>query len=119
MQDLRGRQVARWLTFGGITAGLAAAGLAGWPALVSSAIGLAAGGGLLLPVVLLGGVGPADALVLALIGAWQGGPFALRAAAWSAIVGGVIACLVLLRGQRSFPYIPAIATGTMIALLTK
>ena len=115
--DLRTRHVPGWLTLGTIGAGAFVAALTGAEALRSSLIGLVVGGAILLPFVLRGGFGPADALLLAAIGAWLGWEFALRTAWWAALAGAALALVARCRGRRIFPYVPAIAVGALLALL--
>lgn len=115
--DLRRRQVPAWVTFGGIVGGLLVAALSGWDALWLSLLGLAVGGLLLAPLVWRGGFGPADALLLAAIGAWQGWQFALWTAWWAALAGAALAVIAWRRGQRTFAYVPALALGAVLALL--
>lgn len=117
--DLRWRQVPAWVTFGGSGAGVLVSAVSGWDAVQLSLLGLILGGLLLLPFVLAGGFGAGDALLLATIGAWHGWQFVLWAAWWAAVVGGFVAVVAWRRGQRSFPYVPAIAIGAMLALLTR
>lgn len=119
VMDLRRRTVANWLTLGGIGAGLGATAIAGPAALGASWLGLAVGGLLLLPFVRRGGFGGADALLLALVGAWLGWPLVLWAAWWTALVGAGLALLARRRGQRTFSYVPAIALGTALALVLR
>lgn len=114
--DIRRREVPGWLTSGGIGAGLLVAAAHGPDVLLLSVIGLAVGGLLLLPFVILGGFGAADALLLAAIGAWQGWQFVLWTAWWAALAGAGLAIGAWRRGQRTFPYVPAIAIGAGLAL---
>lgn len=115
--DLRRRQVPSWLTFGGIAAGVLVAAISGRDALQLSLLGALVGGLLLLPFVLLRAFGPADAFLLAAVGAWHGSHIVLWTAWWAALVGAVLALLAYRRGQRTFAYVPAIAVGTALALL--
>lgn len=115
--DLRRRQVPGWLTFGGIGAGVLAAAVSGWEALHLSLLGALVGGLLLMPFVLLRAFGPADALVLAGVGAWYGGQVVLWTAWWAALVGAVLAVIAYRRGERTFAYVPAIALGAALARL--
>ena len=115
--DLRRRQVPTWVTLGGSGAGLLVAAASGWEALQLSLVGLAVGGLLLLPFVLAGGLGEGDALLLATIGTWQGWQFVLRTAWWAALIGAGLALIARSRGQRVFPYVPAMAVGAVLALL--
>ncbi|MFN8472781.1 MAG: prepilin peptidase [Anaerolineae bacterium] len=114
--DVRSRKVPRWLTTGSMALALLVAASGGSDALLRSVLGLLVGGLLLLPFVLLGGFGLADALLLGAVGAWQGWDFVLHAAAWMALIGGALALAVRWRGGRNFPYVPAIACGAVLAL---
>jgi prepilin signal peptidase PulO-like enzyme (type II secretory pathway) len=116
--DLKGRRVPIWLTCGGMAAGLIVAATQGGPALLDSALGMAVGALVLLPFVFLGGFGGGDALLLGAIGAWYGWLFVLWALWWTALAGGVLALVAWWRKQRSFPYVPAIAIGTLLAMAT-
>lgn len=116
--DLRTRLVPAWLTFGGTAAGLIVAAVSGWNALQVSLLGLLVGGLILFPFVVAGGFGLADALLLATIGAWCGWEFVLWTAWWAALAGAALAAVAHYRGQRTFPYVPAIMIGTVLAVLT-
>jgi prepilin signal peptidase PulO-like enzyme (type II secretory pathway) len=116
--DLRSRVVPAWLTFCGTAAGLIVAATSGWNPLQMSLLGLMVGGLILLPFVVTGGFGLADALLLATIGTWYGWQFVLWTASWAAIVGAGLAVVALLRGQRTFPYVPAIALGAVLTALS-
>ena len=115
--DLRSRRIPLWLSLGGCGAGLLTAAFTGFDTLLLSLAGFAVGVLLLVPLVLHGGFGGADALVLGMVGAWLGWPFILWAAWWTAVVGAVLAIIVWRRGHRTLPYVPAIAIGVGIALL--
>ena len=115
--DLRTRRVPAWLTLGLIGGGLIAGALHGVTGLVGSAVGLLVGLLLPIPLVWFGGLGLADALILAGIGSWEGWQLALRTAWWAAIAGGLAALLFRWRGRRSFAYIPALAVGFGLAAL--
>ena len=105
--------------------------------LVASLGGALVGGLVFLPFVWRGWLGGADALLLAAVGAWQGWQVALWTAWWTAAAGAGIALGVwgwrVWRGHRQavagdppdpaaraepFPYVPAILTGAVLALLT-
>ena len=68
--DLRTREVPGWLTFGGISSGVAVAAMNGVDALFASLLGTMIGGSIVLPFVLIGAFGAADVLLLAAIGIW-------------------------------------------------
>jgi Flp pilus assembly protein protease CpaA len=133
--DFRSRHVPLLLLGSGLLAGPVIAALTGGGiALGHSLIGLVVGGGLLLPFVLLRGklpglprvergeaLGPADALLLAAVGAWQGPLFALHAAIATSLVGAGWALVVWRRAGRQwgvvFPYVPSLVFGTVLAAL--
>lgn len=115
--DIRSRTVPRWLSLGSIITGLIVAMSGGPDPLLRSVVGLLVGGLLLLPFVLRGGFGLADALLLAAIGTWQGWQFVLYVAWWMALVGGVLAVIAWRRERAVFPYVPAVMVGWILALL--
>lgn len=114
--DLRRGEVPGWLTFGGIAAGVLVASTNGADALVVSLLGMMVGGLIVLPFVLIGAFGTTDALLLAALGAWNGPLFVLWTAWWTSLAGAALAIIAWRRGLASFPYVPAIAAGTMLAL---
>jgi len=91
--------------------------LRGLPALELSALGLVVGFIVPLPLVLLGGLGIADALLLAAVGAWTGWQLALWTAWWASLAGAAFAFILWRRGRRAFAYVPAIAIGFALAAL--
>ncbi|HLG72489.1 MAG TPA: prepilin peptidase [Chloroflexota bacterium] len=116
--DVRTRRVPAWLTVILLLAGLALAARPGGSGIGQSLAGIAVGL-LTLPFVLLGGLGAADALLLAGVGSWEGWSLALRTACWTAVAGGLIALgLRFWRGKHDFAYVPAIAIGFAVAALT-
>lgn len=116
--DMRSRHVPLWLLAAGLLAGAGLAASRGVPGLEGLALGLAAGVLLPLPLVLRGGLGAADALLLATVGAWEGWRVVLWTAWWTAIVGAVLALIAWRRGRRDFAYVPAITIGFALALLS-
>jgi len=116
--DLQNRRVPLWLTFGGSAAGLAFALMADGSVFRTNLLGLVVGLLVLAPFVLGGGFGGADALLLGTIGAWLGWSLVLWTAWWAAVVGAGLALIARGRGKKTFAYVPAIAVGMAIALLT-
>ena len=116
--DIRSRHIPLWLTAGGLLAGIGMAVSRGIPGLEGVGLGLLVGLLLPLPLVLRGGLGVADALLLATVGAWEGWRVVLWTAWWTAIVGAVLAVIPWRRGQRDFAYVPAIAIGFALASLS-
>lgn len=90
-------KVPNWLTFPMIVSGWIASGvLFGWTGLGWSLLGTVVGLGLLLPAYAVGGMGAGDVKLLAGLGAWAGGGLTFRAFAVSAVVGGIIALVMVL-----------------------
>jgi prepilin peptidase CpaA len=69
---------------------------AGWEGLFLSLIGTAVGLAVLMPAYAVGGMGAGDVKLMAGVGAWVWGTVTLYAFAVSAIVGGVIAIVMVL-----------------------
>ncbi|MGI5922035.1 MAG: A24 family peptidase [Syntrophomonadaceae bacterium] len=61
--------------------------------------GLALGIGLLIVPYLLGGLGAGDVKLLGMIGALKGGPFVINTFLWMALIGGIIAVIILMHRQ--------------------
>lgn len=114
--DLRTREVPGWLTFGGIGSGVVVAAISGADALTMSLLGMVVGGSIILPFVLVGAFGAADALLLAAIGTWMGPLFVIWTAWWMSLVGAALALIAWRRSQATFPYVPAISIGAALAL---
>jgi prepilin peptidase CpaA len=100
-------KVPNWLTFPMIVSGWVFSTISfGWEGLAWSLVGTVVGLGLLLPAYAIGGMGAGDVKLLAGVGAWVGGTITLYAFCVSAIVGGVIAVLMVIcrRGVRKHYY---------------
>ena len=146
--DVRTRRIPNWLTgaIAGAGFGLAAGGGGVTP--LQAFLGLAAGLMLMLPGHVIGATGAGDVKLMAAVGAFLGPGLVFRAFLYSALAGGVLALAVAARrglltetvlgtgalvttpsaardavvapGRRNrFPYGPAIAAGTVIALLVQ
>ncbi len=93
-------KVPNWITFPMIISGwiysTAFSPYAGWEGLVYSLIGTVVGLALLMPAYAIGGMGAGDVKLLAGVGAWVWSTTTLYAFAVSALVGGVIAILMVL-----------------------
>jgi prepilin peptidase CpaA len=147
--DLRSRRIPNWLTASMAGAGLvmAVAGVSGLT-LAQAALGLGAGLLLMLPGHALGATGAGDVKLMAAIGAIVGPSMVFSAFLATAVAGGVFAVVVALRRGRlhatldgtrrliasptegkqavesagklnRFAYGPAIAVGTVIAVLMR
>jgi prepilin peptidase CpaA len=101
-------KVPNWLTFPMIISGwiysAAFSPFAGWEGLLYSIVGTVVGLGLLLPAYAIGGMGAGDVKLLAGIGAWVWGTATLYAFAISALVGGVIAVLMVVARKSWFKH---------------
>jgi prepilin peptidase CpaA len=90
-------KVPNWLTFPMIMAGwIYSTVFFGWEGLGWSLAGTAAGLALLLPLYAIGGMGAGDVKLLAGVGAWVGASTTFYAFCLSAVVGAVIAILMVL-----------------------
>lgn len=129
IQDLRTREISNWISGAALAGGLvlhtARHGLGGFG---QSALGTVLGFGVFLVFYILGGMGGGDVKLMAGFGALLGSSQILQAAFLTALLGGVMALLVvagraLRGGQRSrgetLPYAPAIALGAWLALVTE
>ncbi len=145
--DLRTRRIPNVLTAAltSVGLGLAAAGISGmsvWMAMLGFVVGLA----LMLPGHALGATGAGDVKLMAAIGAVVGPGVAVKAFLFTAVAGGALAILVATRRRRlgatiagtarmiatpadapreiqaaprarRFAYAPAIAVGSVLAVL--
>jgi len=145
--DVCTRRVPNVLTVSVATLGIVAAssGL-GDLTISDAALGFAAGMLLMLPGHLWGGTGGGDVKLLAALGTWLGPYLIVKTFLYSAIAGGVLALIIAVHRRRvgptlrgaarlvvapvstkreveatgaanRFPYAPAIAAGTVLAVL--
>jgi prepilin peptidase CpaA len=102
-------KVPNWITFpmiitGWVYSATCIAGYPWWEGLLFSLAGTAVGLMLLLPAYAIGGMGAGDVKLLAGIGAWVWSTNTLYAFAISAIVGGIIAVLMVVIRKRWFKH---------------
>jgi prepilin peptidase CpaA len=96
-------KVPNWLTLPMILSGwVFNFAVGGWAGLAWSLVGTVVGLALLLPAYAIGGMGAGDVKLLAGVGAWVQAETTFYAFCWSAVIGGVIAVLMILarRGWR-------------------
>ncbi|MCP5112155.1 MAG: hypothetical protein GY953_15100 [bacterium] len=133
VEDLRSRQIPNWLTATALVGGVASQMFnSGWRGLGTAALGAAAGFGVFLVFYLLGGMGGGDVKLMAGFGALLGAGRLVQAALWTAMIGALLAVIVLgfgwLRARmrkgaadtelpKTIPYAPAIALGVWMALI--
>lgn len=114
--DWRSRRIPNGLTLPAIALGLVLnAVFAGTAGLVFSAFGFAMGAGLFFIPYFLGGMGAGDVKLMGAVGALLGWHLALAALFYTALAGGLIAVLAILRTRafrRSFSRI-----GAMFSIL--
>jgi prepilin peptidase CpaA len=101
-------KVPNWITFPMILSGwIYSATLspyAGWEGLMYSLLGTFVGLALLLPAYAIGGMGAGDVKLLAGVGAWVWSTTTLYSFAISAIVGGIIAILMVASRRKWFKH---------------
>jgi len=96
IEDLARRTISNWICLAALLAGFLCQALAyGWWGLALALAGAAAGFGIFLMFYLLGGMGGGDVKLMAGFGAMLGASRLLEAAFWTALVGGVLAAVVL------------------------
>ncbi|MHB8898903.1 MAG: A24 family peptidase [Thermoguttaceae bacterium] len=94
--DGRQLKVPNWITFPMILSGwLASGAMYGWEGMAASLWGTAVGLGLLLPAYAIGGMGAGDVKLLAGVGAWVGAYQTFWAFIASAIIGAIIAVIMV------------------------
>src|SRR5712692_2197137 len=99
--DWRSRRIPNWLTVPALGVGLAAnAIVAGWPGAKASLEGAGLALVLLLPVVLLRGLGAGDWKLMGAVGAFLGPLMFLFVLLGSIFVSGLMAIVAILRTQR-------------------
>jgi prepilin peptidase CpaA len=144
--DVRSRRIPNWLTGAIAGGGFGLAFGGGGVTPLDALLGLLAGLALMLPGHMIGATGAGDVKLMAAIGVFLGPGLVFRAFLYSALAGGVMALAIASRrglltetvlgttglvtspsatrdtivtpgrGNR-FPYGPAIAAGTLIALV--
>lgn len=132
-EDLWRRTISNWIPAVALVGGLFCQLTAkGWQGLGHAALGVLSGFGVFLIFYLLGGMGGGDVKLMAGFGALLGVGRLLVAAFWTAVLGGLLAAIVLGVGwlmarrknqpagataPRTIPYAPAIVLGVWLALI--
>jgi prepilin peptidase CpaA len=99
--DGRKLKVPNWITFPLIISGWLASGIIyGWAGVGASLWGTAIGLGLLLPAYAIGGMGAGDVKLLAGVGAWVGATQTFWAFIVSAILGAIIAVIMVVVSRK-------------------
>jgi prepilin peptidase CpaA len=138
VEDLVRRSISNWLALAALAGGFSCQCWAmGWRGAAAALVGTAAGFGVFLIFYLLGGMGGGDVKLMAGFGAMLGAGRLLQAAFWTALIGGILAVVVIAvhtvshrrkTGSPSgdlgaarplfIPYAPAIACGVWLTLLS-
>jgi prepilin peptidase CpaA len=127
------RTISNWIPVAALAGGLfCQISDKGWRGIGAAALGAVSGFGIFLIFYLLGGMGGGDVKLMAGFGALLGAGRLLEAAFWTAVLGGLLAAIVLgvgwlkTRGKdrpegvnapSTIPYAPAIVLGVWLALI--
>ena len=130
--DLRSRRIPNRLTVSVALLGIALQiALSGWSGAQQATLGWLVGFAILAIPCLLGWMGGGDVKLLAAVGALQGPALALSAGLYGTMFGGLLSLAVLLRQRATratasgpirrttLPYGPALAIGTLVAIIVK
>jgi len=99
--DWRWRRIPNWLTIPSVVLGILTNSLAsGWPGAKQALLGLLLGLGLLLPLVLIRSMGAGDWKLAGAVGAFYGPGQLLIILLWGAILGGVMALILIVWRRR-------------------
>ena len=132
-EDLWRRNVSNWIPLSALVGGFAwHISQSGWRGAGTAAVGAGVGFLVFLVFYLLGGMGGGDVKLMAGFGALLGLSRLIEAALWPAIIGAVLAALVLgvsaIRGwvrkeavgkPLAIPYAPAITAGVWLSLVPR
>ncbi|WP_099353988.1 A24 family peptidase [Fredinandcohnia onubensis] len=101
LTDLRNRKILNIVTFPAILGGLIYFTLfLGFDGFLFSGKGFLVGLGLLFIPFAMGGIGAGDVKLLAAIGSWKGAMFVFYTGIYAAIIGGVIAFVILIKQRK-------------------
>ena len=116
--DCREREIPDSISVRLLITGLLATGLS-WHSLtwIDAVLGGLLAFAVTLPFTLSDGIGGGDLKLVSGLGAWLGPFSVLSLLFWSAIAGTASALVAHQRGQRDFPYAPAILAGLVVTLV--
>lgn len=132
-EDLWRRSISNWISVAALVSGVAfhvwSRGIAGF---VPALLGAAGGFLIFLVFYMLGGMGGGDVKLMAGLGSIIGVDHLVEASIFTAVIGAVVACLVLAasavlklvgKGRegspKAIPYAPAIALGVLLSLVPR
>ncbi|MBL8175706.1 MAG: prepilin peptidase [Bryobacterales bacterium] len=132
-EDLWRRNISNWIPLSALLAGfLWHVSQQGWSGVLTAAVGAGAGFLIFLVFYLLGGMGGGDVKLMAGFGALLGLSRLIEAALWTAIIGAVLAALVIAASSLrrwvrkdaaqkplAIPYAPAITAGVWLSLVPR
>lgn len=133
-EDLWRRSVSNWISAAALVSGIGfhlwSQGLYG---LIPALLGAVGGFLIFLIFYLLGGMGGGDVKLMAGLGSIIGVGHLVEASIFTAVIGAIVACLVLMvsavlrligkggrgEGPTAIPYAPAIALGVLLSLVPR
>jgi len=133
IEDLRSRNISNWIPLFALAAGIVVQTYQhGWKGIPAALAGAAAGFGVFLIFWLLGGMGGGDVKLMAGFGSLLGVSRLLEAAYMAALIGAVMAVIVLgvhevrrrirkenIGRPQAIPYAPAITAGVWLSLVPR
>jgi len=118
--DITQRKIYNKVILAGVLPGMLLVGIFyGFSGILDGLAGLFLGISLLFIPFVMGGMGAGDVKLLGLVGALRGSEFVLRAFLFSAILGGLLAILILLRERQFLKTVTDILTALKISLLSR
>lgn len=119
VHDVRKREIPDGISIRLLVSGLLATGLS-WHdvSFTEAVLGMVVGFVIVLPFTLSDGVGGGDLKLVSGLGVWLGPSGTFQLLFWTALAGMGVALIAAARGQRDFPYAPAILVGLLIAILS-
>ena len=134
VEDVVWRRISNWIPLAALAGGLGwQVADKGWPGIGWAALGSLSGFSVFLVFYLLGGMGGGDVKLMAGFGALLGAGRLLEAALWTAMIGGLLAMIVIAAGAirrrlskapraagpQFIPYAPAITVGVWMSLVPR
>lgn len=113
--DLKERRIPNWIIITGLAAVLLYHLILGnYNALWTSLNGLMAGILLLIIPFLAGGIGAGDVKLLGMVGAFKGTVFVFNSFIWMALIGGIIAVILLIKQHRFTDCLARLGRGLLL-----
>lgn len=114
--DLKERRIPNWLIITGIGMTLLChLAMADYAGCLASLKGFIVGVLLLIIPFFMGGMGAGDVKLLGLIGALKGSTFVFNCFIWMALIGGVIAVILLIKRRRFSGFLLRLGRGLLLS----